>query len=53
MPGKKGNRPWVNLYCQAKRTRSTEKNKKTTTEKLELNKFCNVCRAQTPHKEGK
>jgi len=29
----------------------TEKNKKTTTERLELMKFCPKCRKQTLHKE--
>jgi len=29
----------------------TEKNKKKTTERLELNKFCPRCRKQTLHRE--
>lgn len=29
----------------------TEKNKKNTTERLEMKKFCPVCRKSTPHKE--
>jgi len=32
---------------------STTKNKKTTTERLELSKFCRKGRKQTPHKEIK
>jgi large subunit ribosomal protein L33 len=31
----------------------TEKNKKNTTERLELDKFCSRCRKATPHKEEK
>jgi large subunit ribosomal protein L33 len=36
-----------------RRNYSTEKNKKNTTSKLELNKFCPFCGKQTPHKETK
>ncbi|HTY62355.1 MAG TPA: 50S ribosomal protein L33 [Acidobacteriota bacterium] len=36
--------------CKSRNYTST-KNKKTTTERLELKKFCNRCRAHTPHKE--
>ncbi|NQT95310.1 MAG: 50S ribosomal protein L33 [Candidatus Omnitrophica bacterium] len=32
---------------------STTKNKKNTTERLELQKFCRFCRRRTPHKEAK
>jgi large subunit ribosomal protein L33 len=32
---------------------STTKNKKTTTERLEMNKFCRKCRKHTGHKEIK
>ena len=31
----------------------TEKNKKNTTERLELNKFCSKCGKTTKHKEEK
>ena len=31
----------------------TEKNKKNTTDRLELNKFCPKCRKNTLHKETK
>ena len=31
----------------------TEKNKKNTTERLELNKYCPKCRKTTLHKETK
>jgi len=32
---------------------SSMKNKKNTTEKIELSKFCKHCRKHTPHKETK
>ena len=38
--------------CKEKNYR-TEKNKKNTTERLELNKFCPKCRKVTVHKEQK
>lgn len=31
----------------------TEKNKKNTTDRLELNKFCSRCKKNTLHKEAK
>ena len=31
----------------------TEKNKRNTTERLELNKFCDKCKKTTLHKEAK
>lgn len=31
----------------------TEKNKRNTTERLELNKYCPKCRQHTAHKETK
>ncbi len=36
--------------CKNRNYTST-KNKKVTTERLELKKFCRRCRAHTPHKE--
>ena len=36
-----------------RRNYSTTKNKKKTTERLELSKFCRFCRKHTPHKETK
>jgi len=36
--------------CKNRNYTST-KNKKLTTERLEFKKFCNHCRAHTPHKE--
>ncbi len=35
------------------RNYSTMKNKKNDPDRLELNKFCPVCRKHTPHKEVK
>ncbi len=31
----------------------TEKNKKKKPDRLELNKYCNVCKKVTPHREKK
>ncbi|MEE8348989.1 MAG: 50S ribosomal protein L33 [Acidobacteriota bacterium] len=38
--------------CKRKNYTST-KNKRTVTERLELNKYCKWCRRHTPHKETK
>ena len=45
----------VTLQCGDCKDRnySTTKNKKTTTERLEFNKFCRKCRKHTAHKEVK
>jgi len=45
----------VTLACTSckQRNYSTMKNKKTTPDRLELKKFCRVCRAHTIHKETK
>jgi large subunit ribosomal protein L33 len=45
----------VTLQCGdcKERNYSTTKNRKTTTERLELKKFCRRCRKHTPHKEVK
>jgi large subunit ribosomal protein L33 len=52
---KKEARPVLNMMCPECRNKnySTTKNKKNTTEKLELKKFCNTCRKATNHKEVK
>ena len=58
---KKGNRVQVILECTEQRESGvpgmsryiTTKNKKNTTEKLELKKFCKWCNKQTVHKEKK
>jgi len=45
----------ITLACSECKSRNytTTKNKKTMTDKLELKKFCPVCRKHTPHKETK
>ncbi len=45
----------ITLQCAEckERNYSTTKNRKTTTERLELKKFCNRCRKHRPHKEVK
>lgn len=53
---KKGEaRERITLGCTACKEENyrTEKNKKNTTERLELNKFCPKCRKTTVHKEKK
>jgi large subunit ribosomal protein L33 len=43
------------LQCSEckERNYSTMKNKKNTTDKLQLSKYCRRCRKHTPHKETK
>jgi large subunit ribosomal protein L33 len=43
------------LQCPECKNRNyfTTKNKKKTTERLELSKYCNHCRKHTDHKETK
>jgi len=43
------------LSCEVckRRNYTTDKNKRTMTEKLALRKYCNSCRKHTLHKEGK
>ena len=36
-----------------RRNYSTRKNKRNTTERLELSKYCPRCRKHTPHRETK
>jgi len=45
----------ITLQCPTCKNRnySTTKNKKTTTGRLEMSKFCNTCRKHTDHKETK
>jgi large subunit ribosomal protein L33 len=45
----------INLACTdcKRRNYSTTKNRKKTSERLELRKFCRACRKHTPHKEAK
>ncbi|MBX7221906.1 MAG: 50S ribosomal protein L33 [Blastocatellia bacterium] len=43
------------LQCPECKNRNyvTDKNKKTTTGRLEFSKYCRFCRKHTPHKETK
>ncbi len=52
---KKENRIVVTLACSEckRRDYTTEKNKKNTTTRLELKKYCRVCRKHTVHRETK
>ena len=45
----------ISLQCGdcKRRNYSTSKNKRKTTERLELSKFCPFCRKHTAHKETK
>ena len=45
----------VSLACSEckRRNYSTTRNKKKTTERLSMKKFCPSCRTHTVHKEGK
>jgi large subunit ribosomal protein L33 len=45
----------VTLACNEckRRNYNTTKNKKKTTERLELKKYCPFCRTHTPHRETK
>ncbi len=45
----------ITLACTEckRRNYSTMKNKRTTTDKVELKKYCRVCRHHTLHKETK
>ena len=55
MAKKNENRVLVTLSCEECKTPNytVSKNKKNTTERLELNKFCPKCRKNTLHKEAK
>jgi len=48
-------RDLIALSCEQckQKNYTTTKNKKTTTEKVSLRKFCPFCRTHTSHKEGK
>jgi len=55
MAAKKGNRVKVVLACTDCKQRNYDnyKNGKTTTERLELKKYCRFCKKHTVHKEAK
>ena len=48
-------RDLITLVCDGCKSKNytTSKNKKRTTAKLSLRKFCSACRSHTVHKEGK
>jgi len=53
---KKGeNRENITLACTVCKEKNyrTEKNKKNTTDRLEIKKYCPKCNAHTTHKEDK
>jgi large subunit ribosomal protein L33 len=45
----------ISMACTEckRRNYSTTKNRRKSSERLELNKFCRACRKHTPHKESK
>jgi large subunit ribosomal protein L33 len=45
----------ITLACAEckRRNYSTTKNKRNTTDRVELSKYCPSCRKHTPHKESK
>ncbi len=51
----KENRIVITLACTVCKERNyvTQKNKKNTSDRLELRKFCRRCRTQTAHRETK
>ncbi|MGN1040946.1 MAG: 50S ribosomal protein L33 [Candidatus Fimimonas sp.] len=55
MAAKKGNRVKVVLACTECKQRNydTYKNGKTTTDRLEMHKYCRFCKKHTVHKESK
>ena len=55
MAKKNENRVLVSLVCEDCKTPnySVSKNKKNTTERLELNKYCPKCQKHTTHREKK
>jgi len=50
-----GQRTKITLACEECKNRNynTMKNKKNTTERLELSKYCGTCKKHTNHKETK
>ena len=52
---KNENRPNITLVCTECKHKKyvTVKNKKNTTDKLQLNKYCKWCNKSTVHKEEK
>ena len=52
---KKGSREKITLVCSEckQRNYNSKKNKKNDPDRLEMNKFCKLCRKHTLHKESK
>lgn len=52
---KAANRVKITLRCKEckQRNYNTKKNKKNTTDRLEMNKYCPFCRKHTVHTETK
>jgi len=50
-----GKKPFTKLQCSVCKSTNyfTRKSKKVSEKKMELSKYCKVCRKHTPHKEGK
>jgi large subunit ribosomal protein L33 len=48
-------RDLITLVCEGckRKNYTTTKNKKRTSDKLAMRKFCPACRSHTAHKEGK
>ena len=48
-------RDLIKLSCEecGRDNYTTDKNKRTMTEKFKISKFCGKCRKHTSHKEGK
>ena len=55
MANAKGNRVKITLVCTECKQRNYDgyKNKKNTTDRLGLNKYCRFCKKHTAHKEAK
>jgi large subunit ribosomal protein L33 len=45
----------INLACTECKSRNyaTKKNKRSDPDRIELSKYCRVCRKHTPHRESK
>jgi large subunit ribosomal protein L33 len=51
----KGDREHITLACTVCRSRTyhTKKNRRTTTDRLELKKYCPRCRSHQAHREAR
>ncbi len=52
---RKGSRILIGLVCEVcnKQNYITQKNKVNTKDSIKLNKYCNMCKKHTSHKEKK